>query len=108
VKTAPRWIDRLPEFPALALDVLDQVKAGRLEVINNDTKLDEIRQEIAAIHRRLVLAVTGVGLLVGAAVLHGVSTESAKMVGPLPLGVWLLGGTGLVAVAAAFRNKRPG
>lgn len=102
----PRWIDRLPALPGLAFDVLDQLKAGRIEVATRDHKLEEIKNEIRAVHRRLSYAVIGVGLIIGAGVLNGVSTQTAKLWGPLPLSVWVLGGIGAAALIAAFVPRR--
>ncbi len=107
-QNVPLWIDRLPELPGLTFEILDQIRSGRIQVVSDDPQLRQIRREIARIHQRLVLAVVGVGLIIGAGVLNGVSIETSRMIGPLPLSVWILGGIGIVAVIAAFRkNKVP-
>jgi len=105
-RNVPLWIDRLPELPGLAFEVLDQIRSGSLQVGSNDPQLREIRNEIERIHRRLVLAVIGVGLIIGAGVLDGVVAQTSRMIGPLPLNVWVLGGIGVVALVAAFRDPR--
>ena len=105
-QNVPLWIDRLPELPGLTFEILDQIRSGRIQVISDDPQLKEIRREIERIHRRLVLAVVGVGLIIGAGVLNGVSVQTSRMIGPLPLSVWILGGFGLVAVIAAFRSGK--
>lgn len=108
-QNVPLWIDRLPELPGLTFEILDQIRSGRIQVVSDDPQLRQIRREISRVHQRLVLAVVGVGLIIGAGVLNGVSVETSRMIGPLPLSVWVLGGIGLVAVIAAFRkNKVPG
>jgi ubiquinone biosynthesis protein len=105
-RNVPLWLDRLPELPGLTFEILDQIRSGRLQVVSNDPQLKEIRNEIERIHRRLVLAVVGVGLIIGAGVLNGVSVQTSRMLGPLPLSVWVLGGIGVGALVAAFRGRR--
>ena len=104
-QSVPLWIDRLPELPGLTFEVLDQIKSGRLQVGSNDPQLEAIRSEIQRLHRRLSFAVVGVGLIIGAGVLNGVSAETSKLLGPLPVGVWLLGGLGAISILAAFRAR---
>ena len=104
-QSVPLWIDRLPELPTLTFEVLDQIKSGRLQVASNDPQLESIRSEIQRLHRRLSFAVVGVGLIIGAGVLNGVSAETSKLLGPLPISVWLLGGLGALSILAAFRAR---
>ena len=104
-QSVPLWIDRLPELPTLTFEVLDQIKSGRLQVTSNDPQLESIRSEIQRLHRRLSFAVVGVGLIIGAGVLNGVSAETSKLLGPLPISVWLLGGLGALSILAAFRAR---
>lgn len=107
-QNVPLWIDRLPELPGLTFEILDQIRSGRIQVVSHDPQLKEIRYEIERIHRRLVLAIVGVGLIIGAGVLNGVSVQTSRMIGPLPLSVWVLGGVGIIAVVTAFYStKRP-
>jgi ubiquinone biosynthesis protein len=99
----PRWGERLPELPGLALDTLEQLKGGRLKVMTNDPKLEEIRAEIASLNRRLVWAVIGVGFVICAAVLGGM--DAAGSLAELPLSVWIFGLLGLAALAVALRTR---
>ncbi len=101
----PHWIDRLPELPMLGFEVLDQLKSGRLKVQTNDPKLDEIRLEIRAMQRRLVLALVAVGCVVCAAILLAVKGSATTRLGPLPLGVWLIGALGAIAGFASLRSS---
>jgi ubiquinone biosynthesis protein len=105
-QNVPLWVDRLPELPGLAFEILDQVRGGRLQVVTSEPELKEIRREIERIHKRLVFAVIGVGLIIGAGVLHGVSVQTSRLIGPLPLSVWVLGGCGMIALIAAFKRSR--
>ena len=101
----PLWLDRLPELPGLTFEILDQIRGGRVQVVSHDPQLKEIRKEVERVHRRLVLAVVGVGLIIGAGVLDGVFAQTSRMLGPLPLSVWVLGGVGVAALIAAFRDR---
>ncbi len=105
-ENVPRWIDRLPELPGLAFDVLDRIKQGRIEVATHDEMLQEIRQEIRTVHRRLSHAVVGAALVLAAAFFYAVPTAAAGWWGPLPSGVWLLGGAGLVILLGAANGRR--
>ncbi|MCB1747000.1 MAG: ubiquinone biosynthesis regulatory protein kinase UbiB [Gammaproteobacteria bacterium] len=102
--SVPRWADRLPELPGLAMEVLDQVKGGRIKVQTHDPTLESIRAELRILQRRLVFALVGVGLVICAAILFGMRAEETWMLGPLPFSVWLFGGLGLVATLFALRR----
>jgi len=102
--SVPHWVDRLPELPLLTVEVLDQLKSGRLKVQTTDPKLEEIRQEIQSLTRRIVLALVGVGCVVCAAILLSVKGAAATQVGPLPLGVWLIGALGAIAAVASLKR----
>jgi ubiquinone biosynthesis protein len=104
-QTVPRWADRLPELPGLMMDVLDQAKSGRLKIHTHDPQLEEIRTEIRQLHRRLVLALVGVGFVVCSSILFGFKGAFSQMLGPLPLSVWLFGALGVIAIFAALSKR---
>ncbi len=103
--SVPRWIDRLPELPGLAFDVLDRLKDGRIEVATHDDVLDEIRREIRNVHRRLSYSVAGAGLVIAAGVLHGVSAGDTDSWTAYPASVVLLGGVGVAMLLRAFLSR---
>ena len=104
-QSVPRWADRLPELPGLTIDVLDQAKSGRLKVQTHDPQLGEIRSEIHRLHRRLVLALVGVGFVVCSAILVGSKGAFTQMLGPFPLSVWLFAALGVIAIFAALNTR---
>lgn len=104
--SVPHWVDRLPELPMLTVEVLDQLKSGRLKVQTNDPKLEEIRAELRSLQRRLVLALVGVGCVVCTAILLSVKGSATAQIGPLPLGVWLIGALGVIAAFASLKPSR--
>jgi ubiquinone biosynthesis protein len=102
----PSWIDRLPELPGLAFDVLDRLKQGRIEVATHDQMLFEIRHEIRNVHRRLSHAVVGAALLMAAVVLCSVAPEGAIRWASFPISSWVTGGLGLLVLLGAFAGPR--
>jgi ubiquinone biosynthesis protein len=105
-ESVPRWIDRLPELPGLAFDVLDRLKQGRIEVSTHDQMLEDIRREIRSVHRRLSSSVAGAGLVIAAGVLHSVADEVGRGPwGAYPAGVWVLGGLGALMLLRAFATR---
>lgn len=104
-ESVPRWIDRLPELPGLAFDVLDRLKDGRIEVATHDDVLDEIRREIRNVHRRLSYSVAGAGLIIAAGVLHSMTGGDVERWSAFPAGVFLLGGVGAAMLLRAFLTR---
>lgn len=104
-ESVPRWIDRLPELPGLAFDVLDRLKQGRIEVATHDQVLDDIRREIRNVHRRLSYSVAGAGLVIAAGVLHSMSGGDAEGWTAFPLAVLILGGIGTAMLLRAFLTR---
>ena len=103
--SVPRWIDRLPELPGLAFDVLDRLKQGRIEVATHDDILDEIRREIRNVHRRLSYSVAGAGLVIAAGVLHSVGFGDTERWTAYPAAVLILGGVGGAMLLRAFMSR---
>jgi ubiquinone biosynthesis protein len=101
-ESVPRWIDRLPELPGLAFDVLDRLKQGRIELATHDQILDDIRREIRNVHRRLSYSVAGAGLIIAAGVLQSMVGEPGGSWSAFPVGVWILGGIGALMLLRAF------
>jgi amino acid transporter len=64
-----------------------------------------LRDEIRRLHSRLVPALVGIGLLIGAAVLAASAGPDTRMLGPAPLSVWLLAVAGGAAIALSFRRS---
>lgn len=99
---APQWIEQLPALPGKIFNLIDQAESGKLRVRWDDATLDHMKQEIRRANRRTVFAVIGGACLVGAAVIIGLDGFAPSMVGPAPVGTWLLGALGLGFVIAAW------
>jgi ubiquinone biosynthesis protein len=102
----PRLMEQLPQLPSMVFDVLEQIKDGRLEVGTRDQALREIRREIREVHRRLVYAVVGVGLLLAAGLIVGPHDGFDVTTARLPWVAWLTGLSGCAALAVALRPPR--
>jgi ubiquinone biosynthesis protein len=100
----PRWWRILPETPAVAYDLLRKAGQGELSLHWYSPELGRLRAEMRTHHRRLLLAVTGSGLLVSAAVVLAVGgTSVTAWTG---VAAWLFGGAGLALIAAAWPRQR--
>jgi len=101
----PRWWRMLPETPAAAFDFLRKAGDGELSLHWHSQELDRLRCEMHSHHRRLLLAVTGSGLLISATLLLAVGdTSLAWWTGAA---AWLLAGTGLLLLLFAWPRHRP-
>lgn len=91
----PMWMERLPQLPGDAMDVLEKLKRGQLEVKTDQDKLDELIHTLSEGNRRQTQAVTGVGLIIAAALLYCLAPDQAINFVNIPLSVWLLGVPGV-------------
>jgi ubiquinone biosynthesis protein len=98
----PRWWRILPEMPAAAFDFLRKAGQGELSLNWHSTELVRLRAEMRAHHRRLLLAITGSGLLVSAAVVLTFGGGLNIWVGAV---AWLLGGTGLALITVSWPRR---
>jgi len=100
----PRWWRILPETPAAAFDLMRQAGTGMLSLQWRSDELERLHNEMRYHHRRLLRAIIGSGLLVSAAVVLSLGTGGG--VAWLATAAWLLGGGGLVLIAAAWPKQR--
>ena len=101
----PRWWRMLPETPAAAFDFLRKAGDGELSLNWRSHELDRLRCEMRSHHRRLLLAVTGSGLLISAAVLLAVG--GASLIAWVGTTAWFLAGAGLLLLAFAWPHRQP-
>jgi ubiquinone biosynthesis protein len=101
----PRWWRVLPETPAAAFDFLRKAGDGELSLTWRSVELDRLRREMRDHHRRLLLAVSGSGLLVSAAVLLAVG--GIHLASWLGMVAWLFAGAGLLLLGSAWPRRRP-
>ena len=101
-RQAPKWGEILPALPDLAYETMKLARSGRLEVAIRSEEIDRLRGEIRRANRRTVQAVIGAALLIGASVVLGLDGERLAMAWGAPVWTWVLGGTGVCLVLAAW------
>ena len=92
----PRWLDRLPDLPNKAIDIIERLRDGKIQVELKAPELEKIRTEIRQSNKRSVLATIGSAFIICAAVIFGLDGYSPAMVGGVPYLTWLFGGVGLL------------
>ena len=65
----PGWVARLPEMPKSIFDVVDRVRAGKLNVKTHDPSINLLKEELNLMLSRVVYALVGIGLLIFALLL---------------------------------------
>ncbi len=96
----PNLATLAPEMPALAHQLLYRLKNDELVFRIRDQEVEQLRQQLAESASQTRRLVTGLGLLLLAAVLAiGSDIES------LPLIVWLLGSSGVLLMAMNWLRK---
>ena len=72
----PKLISRLPDLPNKALDVLDQLHEGKIEMENKSEEIHHLRKEMKSYNQRTVLAVVGSGFLMSASIIYALDNPS--------------------------------
>ena len=91
----PRWLDKLPELPNKAIDLIDRLRDGRIQVEWKSQEIDKLRNEVRLSNQRTVLAVIGSSFVICGAVIYGLDGYSPMMLGGAPWLTWMFGGIGL-------------
>ena len=90
----PEWREVLPDLPRLAHSVLQQVNESQAKIDRASRDLEALRRQVDRNNQRTVLAITGTGLLVSAAVVYGLDGYRPYLLGGAPILSWLLGVVG--------------
>jgi len=104
-REVPRWWRMMPEGPAAAFDLIRKAGQGELTLNWQSAELEKIRRELQRNNRRLLLAVSGSGLLVASAVLLSIG---ATVIAPWVAAIaWfaVAAGIGLIALAIPVRRS---
>ena len=102
-REAPHWWRMAPETPALVFDFLRQANRGELSLAWRSADLDRLRRELRRHHRRLLLTITGSGLLICAILL---ALRTLNLPSWSGAAVWLLAGSGLFLFILAWKRRR--
>jgi ubiquinone biosynthesis protein len=101
----PKLIDRLPDLPNRALDVLDQLHDGKIEMENKSEEIHHLRQEMKAYNQRTVLAVVGSGFLLSASIIYALDNTTHGVLASVPIVSWLLGFSGMMMLYLSWQEK---
>ena len=103
-KRLPEMVTRAPEMPRLLHAWLQQQVEGKHTLAMRSQDLREVAQTLAALQRRMVAAILGVGLLIVAAVLYALEAGGPQVVG-VPVATWIAGIGGAWALLAAWPRR---
>ncbi len=104
-RNVPRWGETLPALPGLVHEVLHRARSGELRVEMAGNEMAMLRRELAHASRRIVLAIIGGCLIVGAVLLFALQDgETVAFVGA-PIGSWVLGFMGAACVFTAWPTR---
>jgi len=104
-KNTPYLLEKLPDLPLLAHEVLQKLHDGKLPVALQAEEMEKIRCEIRRANRRSYSAIVGAALLISAAILTTLDERAGPLLINLPWPAWLLGGCGLLVL---IRNRPTG
>jgi ubiquinone biosynthesis protein len=105
-ENTPRWAAQLPALPMAMLDLLDQMRTGRMRIKTSDPQLINIRKEIKVLRRTITLVIIGVGFMISAAVLYGLHTSSFPLSSPIPRETLILGSAGFASLMYAIFGRK--
>jgi ubiquinone biosynthesis protein len=100
-KRLPEMVTHAPNMPQLLHAWLQQQVEGRHELGMRSRDVREVSRQLAAMQRRIVSAILGVGLLVIAAVLYALEAGGPHWLG-IPVSTWIAGLGGVWALLAAW------
>ena len=101
-KRLPELMTHAPDMPRLVHAWLRQQVEGQHKVDVRSAELRALDRSVRRLQRRAVMAVTGVGLLLVAAVLHGLQADGDH---GASLWTWLSGVSGALSLAAAWLKR---
>src|SRR5690606_30636217 len=103
-KRLPEMVTHAPEMPRLLHAWLTQQVEGKHELKMQSRDLAELSRNLRDAHKSTVAAILGVGLLIVAAVLHGLGAGGPTL-WSVPLSSWIAGVGGLWALLAAWPRR---
>ena len=101
----PKLIDRLPDLPNRAIDVLDRLYDGKIEMENKSKEIHELRREMRVYNQRTVLAVVGSGFLLSSAIIYALDNTTHGAFLSVPIVSWLLGFAGMMLMYMSWQTK---
>ncbi len=105
----PSWIEKLPEIPGAAIDVLEKMRRGDLQVRSDQEAYESLKREIRLSSERNMLSVVAAALIIAAALQFGVTDgalgKEMFLFWKIPLSVWILSIGGAVLFIKAWSKR---
>jgi ubiquinone biosynthesis protein len=101
----PKLLERMPDLPNKALDVLDMLRDGKMEMENKSEEIHHLRQEMKAYNQRTVLALVGSGFLMSASIIYALDHTIHGVFFSVPIVSWLLGFSGMLMLYISWQEK---
>lgn len=99
----PYIVEKMPEMPGLVYEAIRKAAEGE----KHEQQLQEIqkiRDEIRRSNKRVVLTITGTGLLLGGLITFGLDGYTPGLIAGAPLVSWITGGLGVIILLAALQD----
>ena len=103
-KRLPELVTRAPDMPQLLHAWLEQQVNGKHELGMRSQDLAELARILQAMQRRVVFAILGTGLLIGATVLYAMDAGGPRLL-HVPAFAWIAALGGLWALVAAWPRR---
>ncbi|KRG64077.1 ubiquinone biosynthesis protein UbiB [Stenotrophomonas humi] len=103
-KRLPEIMTKAPDMPALLHSWLRQQVEGKHELAMRSQDIVSLNETLKRMQRRVITAVTGVGLVVVSALLYGLQVGGPQLAS-VPLWSWITGGVGVLALASAWLRR---
>jgi ubiquinone biosynthesis protein len=87
----PLLLDRLPDLPNKAIDVIENLHDGKIKLENKSKDIEKLRYEMRIYNKRTVRAVIGSGFLLSAAIIYGLDNYLPAMLAGVPVVAWVAG-----------------
>ena len=101
----PRVIERLPELPNRAIDLIDKIYDGKIEMENKSEEIHKLREEMKIYNRKTILSVIGSGLILSSSIIYALNNTTHGAMISVPLASWVLGLFGLIFIYISWREK---
>ena len=101
----PRVIERLPELPNRAIDLIDKIYDGKIEMENKSEEIHKLREEMKIYNRKTILSVMGSGLILSSSIIYALNNTTHGAMISVPLVSWVLGLFGLIFIYISWREK---
>ena len=101
----PRVIERLPELPNRAIDLIDKIYDGKIEMENKSEEIHKLREEMKIYNRKTILSVIGSGFILSSSIIYALNNTTHGAMISVPLASWVLGLFGLIFIYISWREK---